>query len=53
MAIKDMEKLKKLLEEKRSKATFLQDEKKVGDGKTEKRNKNIGIEYTRTKKISQ
>lgn len=53
MSMKDMERMKKLLEEKKKKAGFLQAEKKVGSGKVEKRNKNIGIDATRTKKISQ
>ncbi|SHJ19181.1 hypothetical protein [Parasporobacterium paucivorans] len=53
MSMKDIEKLKKLLEEKKSKGGFLQNEKKVGSGKVEKMNKNIGIDSTRTNKISQ
>lgn len=53
MSMKDMERMKKLLEEKKAKGGFLQDEKKVGSGKVEKRNKNVGMGYTRTKKISQ
>lgn len=53
MAMKDMERMKQLLEEKKSKVSVLKDEKKIGSGKVEKRNKNIGIDSTRTKKISQ
>ncbi len=53
MSMKDMERIKKLLEEKKTKNGFLQEEKKVGSGKVEKMNKNIGIESTRTNKISQ
>lgn len=53
MSMKDIEKMKELLEEKKSKGAFLQAEKKIGSGKVEKRNKNIGIEFTRTHKISQ
>ena len=53
MAMKDMERMKALLEEKKAKAGFLQSEKKIGSGKVEKRNKNIGLDFTRTKKISQ
>lgn len=53
MAMNDMERLKKLIEEKKSKGGFLKEEKKVGSGKVEKMNKNIGIGATRTKKISQ
>ncbi len=53
MSMKDMEKMKKLIEEKKSKVGFLQEEKKIGVGKVEKMNKNIGLGSTRTKKISQ
>lgn len=53
MSMKDMERMKQLLEEKKSKGGFLKAEKKVGAGKVEKMNKNIGIDSTRTKKISQ
>ena len=53
MSMKDIEKMKKFIQEKKSKGGFLQDEKKVGCGKVEKMNKNIGIDSTRTNKISQ
>jgi hypothetical protein len=53
MSMKDMERMKQLLEEKKSKGGFLQAEKKIGSGKVEKMHKNIGIDATRTKKISQ
>ncbi|MFA9378719.1 MAG: hypothetical protein ACERKZ_18540 [Lachnotalea sp.] len=53
MSMKDMERIKKLLEEKKSKGSFLKDEKKIGSGRVEKMNKNIGIDSTRTNKISQ
>ena len=53
MSIKDIERMKKFLDEKKSKSGYLQIEKKIGSGKVEKRNKNIGIDSTRTKKISQ
>lgn len=53
MSINDMEKAKKFLEEKKSKVNYLQNEKKVGSGKVEKRHKNIGLEYARPNKISQ
>jgi polysaccharide deacetylase 2 family uncharacterized protein YibQ len=53
MSLKDMDRLKKLLEEKKAKGRFLQDEKKIGSGRVEKMNKNIGIESSRTNKISQ
>lgn len=53
MSMKDMEKMKKLVEEKKSKGNFFNAEKKIGSGKVEKMNKNIGLDSTRTKKISQ
>lgn len=53
MSINDMERMKKLIDEKKAKEGYLQAEKKVGSGKVEKRNKNIGTDFTRTKKISQ
>jgi len=53
MAMKDMERLKQLLEEKKKKSGYLAEEKKIGSGKVEKKNKNINIDSTRTKKISQ
>ncbi|MDF2802508.1 MAG: hypothetical protein K0S61_2411 [Anaerocolumna sp.] len=53
MAMKDIEKMKKFLEEKKSKSSFLELEKKIGSGKVEKKNKNIGLEFTRADKISQ
>ena len=45
--------MKKFLEEKKSKGSYFQGDKKIGVGKVEKRNKNIGIDSERTKKISQ
>ena len=53
MSMNDMEKMKKFLEEKKSKGGFLQGEKKIGSGKVEKMNKNIRTEFERTYKISQ
>lgn len=53
MSKKDMERIKKLVEEKKNKVGFLQNEKKIGSGKVEKNNKHIGLNSTRTKKISQ
>ena len=53
MSMNDIEKMKKFLDEKKSKSGYLQVEKKIGSGKVEKMNKNIGIDSTRTKKISQ
>jgi hypothetical protein len=53
MSMNDLEKMKKFLEEKKSKANYLQAEKKIGSGKVEKMHKNIGLEFTRPNKISQ
>jgi len=53
MSMKDIERMKKLLDEKKSKGGFLPEEKMIGSGKVEKMNRNIGMGYTRTKKISQ
>ena len=53
MSMQDIEKMKKLIEEKKKKQSFLQEEKKIGSGKVEQRNRTIGLETTRTKKISQ
>lgn len=53
MSLKDIEKMKEFLVEKKSKGSFLQNEKKIGVGKVEKGNKNIGIDSERTYKISQ
>ena len=53
MSMKDIEKMKKFLEEKKTRTGYLKNENKIGDGKVEKRNKNIGLEFERTKKISQ
>ena len=53
MSTNDMEKMKKFLEEKKNKEKFLKDEKKIGSGSVEKRNKNLDNGGSRTKKISQ
>ena len=53
MSMNDMEKMKKFLEDKKAKSGFLKSEKKIGSGKVEKNNKNIGTDCIRTKKISQ
>ena len=52
MSMKDMDRMKKLIDEKKLKGGFLPEEKKIGSGSVEKRNKNIGLDCTRTKKIS-
>ena len=49
----DMEKMKKLLEAKKAKRKFLEEESKVGTGWVEKANKNKGNGPTNTKKLSQ
>lgn len=51
--MKDMERMKQILDEKRGKGNFFYGEKKIGVGKVQKRHKNINMEYERTKKISQ
>ncbi len=53
MSINDKEKMKKFIEEKKTKGGYLQAEKKIGSGKVEKKNKNIGQEFARPNKISQ
>lgn len=53
MSKNDVDKMKKFLEEKKSKANYLQAENKVGSGKVEKMNRKIGLEFVRPNKISQ
>lgn len=53
MSMKDIEKMKQFIEEKKKKQGFLQEERKIGVGKVEKQHKNIGTDSERTKKISQ
>lgn len=53
MSVNDMDKMKKFLEEKKSKGAYLQAEKKIGSGKVEKKNKSIGLEFARPNKIAQ
>ncbi len=52
MSMKDMDKMKQLIEEKKSKSNFFYGEKKIGVGKVQQRHKNIGTDSERTKKIS-
>ena len=52
MSMKDIEKMKQYLKEKKKKQGFLQAEKKIGVGKVERSHKNIGMDSERTKKIS-
>lgn len=52
MAMKDMERMKELIEAKKNKTGILKAEKKIGVGKVERSHKNINTEYERTKKIS-
>lgn len=51
MSMKDIERMKQLLEEKKIKGGYLKEERKVGSGKVEKMNKNAGKGETRTKKL--
>lgn len=53
MSKNDMEKMKKLLEEKKAKSNYFGGGNKIGSGKVEKSHKNIGTDNERTKKISQ
>ena len=54
MSMKDVKKMKEFLAEKKLKGGYYsQGESKIGSGKVEKMNKNIGLDSTRTKKISQ
>jgi len=53
MSIKDIEKMKKYLAEKKAKEQLSQKDNKIGNGAVEKRHKNIGIDSERTNKISQ
>lgn len=52
MSVKDIEKMKAFLEQKKSKEKFLKEEAKVGSGVVEKGNKNIRIGWEGSKKIS-
>lgn len=53
MSIKDMDRMRELLEKKKTKSNFFGGESVIGSGKVEKKNKNIGTDNERTKKISQ
>lgn len=53
MSMKDIERLKQVLAEKRAKPDFFHGEKKIGVGKVQQRHKNINAGAERTKKISQ
>lgn len=53
MSVKDIERMKQLLEEKKGKCNFFHGEKKIGVGKVQQRHKNINTDSERTKKISQ
>lgn len=44
MSIKEIEKMKKFLAEKKAKEQLLQKDNKIGNGAVEKRHKNIGNE---------
>ena len=53
MSLQDIDKMKKLIADKKAKQGFLKEEKKIGSGKVEKNNRTLGNDVTRTKKISQ
>lgn len=53
MSLKDIEKMKKFLEEKKAKDSLFQKDNKLGNGRVEKSNRKIGTDSERTKKISQ
>ncbi len=53
MSLQDMEKMKKLIADKKAKQGFLKEEKKIGSGIVEKNNRSLKNDVTRTKKISQ
>lgn len=52
MSVKDIERMKQILEEKKNKGNFFYGEKKIGVGKVQQRHKNINTDSERTKKIS-
>jgi len=55
MSAKDNEKkemIKKILEEKKKKGNFFGGDSKIGSGRVEKGNIRLGIDATRTKKIT-
>jgi len=52
MAVKDMERMKQLIEEKKGKSNFFYGEKKIGVGKVQKRHRSIGLEFERSEKIA-
>ena len=53
MSLQDIEKMKKLIADKKAKQGFLKEEKKIGSGIVEKNNRSLKNDVTRTKKISQ
>ncbi|MEG2513640.1 MAG: hypothetical protein RSA52_10300 [Acetivibrio sp.] len=53
MTANDIEKMKQIIEEKKTKENFFYGEKKIGVGKVQQRHKNIDTDSERTKKISQ
>ncbi len=53
MSSKNMEKMKKIIEAKKAKGGFLENESKIGSGRVEEMNKSAGNQVTRTRKISQ
>jgi len=49
----NIEKMKQLIADKKAKGGYLKGEKKIGSGKVEEMNKSVGLQTTRSKKISQ
>ena len=52
MSMKDMERMKQLLEEKKKKENFFHGEKKIGVGKVQQRHRSMGQEFKRSEPIS-
>lgn len=52
MAMKDMQKMKEFLAEKKQKELIKQHERKVGNGRVEKGNRMLGLDSERTNPIN-
>lgn len=52
MTDQDIERLKKVIQDKKNKGNFFTDEKKIGVGKVQKSHRSIGLEFERSEKIS-
>ena len=53
MSSNQIDKMKKLIADKKAKGGYLRGEKKIGSGRVEEMNKSAGNQVTRSKKISQ